>query len=151
MKIKMSPLSDVLSSLSDEIKVQGALSHEMCPHKTQFPFIRVPIYVVATVLLYHYSLFKESLIIMSSHTNEEFKCKIDISIFINLRYLLLENKENNKKICDIFHHNFNNFPYVTSEVSLVLFCSIWWWTYFKNFEIGGVYRFFAFKLFKYSW
>ena len=31
----------------------------------------------------------------------------DISIFINLRYLqlkLLKNKENNKKICDSFHH-----------------------------------------------
>ena len=45
-----------------------------------------------------------------------------ISIFINLRYLrlkLLKNKENNKKICHIFHHNFNNIPcYVMSEVWL---------------------------------
>ena len=48
--------------------------------------------------------------------------KIDISIFINLRYLrlkLLKNKENDKKICHIFHHNFKNIPcYVMSEVSL---------------------------------
>ena len=45
-----------------------------------------------------------------------------ISIFINLRYLwlkMLKNKENNKKICHIFHHNFKNIPcYVMSEVSL---------------------------------
>ena len=48
--------------------------------------------------------------------------KTDISICINLRYLrlqLLKNKENNKKICHIFHHNFKNIPcYVMSEVSL---------------------------------
>ena len=53
--------------------------------------------------------------------------KTDISIFIHLRYLrlkLLKNKENNKKIWDIFHHtcNFKNMPcYVTSEVSLKRF------------------------------
>ena len=57
----------------------------------------------------------------------------------------MKNKEHNKKICHIFHHNFKNIPcYVMSEVSLkrFYFCSmIWWWTsYFKNFEIG-VYRF----------
>ena len=65
----------------------------------------------------------------------------DILIFINLRYLrlkLLKNKEN-KKICNIFHHNFKNIPcYVMSEVSLKRF-------YFalfddrltlNNFEIG---------------
>ena len=37
-----------------------------------------------------------------------------------------------------FYHNFKNIPcHVMSEESLnlkVLFCSIWWWTYFKNFE-----------------
>ena len=44
-----------------------------------------------------------------------------ISILINLRYMylqlkLLKNKQNNKKICDIFHHNFKNILcYVTSE------------------------------------
>ena len=57
-----------------------------------------------------------------------------------------EKKENNKKICHIFHHNFKNIPcYIMSELSLknVLFCSIWWWTYIKNFEMG-VYRFFYF-------
>ena len=51
--------------------------------------------------------------------------KTDIFIFINLRYLrlkLVENRDNNKKICHIFHHNFNNIPcYVMSEVSLKRF------------------------------
>ena len=51
--------------------------------------------------------------------------KTDISIFINLRYLrlkLLKNKENDKKIYHIFHHNFKNIPrYVMSEVSLKRF------------------------------
>ena len=46
--------------------------------------------------------------------------KTDISTFINLRYLrskLLKNKEYNKKICHIFHHNFKNIPcYAMSEV-----------------------------------
>ena len=50
--------------------------------------------------------------------------KTDISIFINLRYLplkLLKNKENNKKICHTFHHNFTNIHcYVMSEVGLSL-------------------------------
>ena len=50
--------------------------------------------------------------------------KTDTSIFINLRYLQLKlekNKENKKKICDIFHI-FKNIPcYVTSEVSLKRF------------------------------
>ena len=32
LKIKMSPLSDVLSRLSDEINMQEDLSHELCPH-----------------------------------------------------------------------------------------------------------------------
>ena len=31
-------------------------------------------------------------------------------------------------------------------IEKVLLCSIWWWTYFKNSEIG-VYLFFLFKLF----
>ena len=51
--------------------------------------------------------------------------KTDISIFINLRYLrlkLLKKKENNKKICHIFHHNFKNIPcYIMSELSLKMF------------------------------
>ena len=59
--------------------------------------------------------------------------KTDISIFINLRYLrlkLLKNKENNKKICHIFHHNFKNIPcYVMSKVSLKRF-------YFALFDDG---------------
>ena len=59
--------------------------------------------------------------------------KTNISIFINMRYLrlnLLKNKENNKKICHIFHHNFKNIPcYVMSEVSLKRF-------YFALFDDG---------------
>ena len=59
--------------------------------------------------------------------------KTNISIFINFRYLrlkLLKNKENNKKICHIFHHNFKNIPcYVMSEVSLKRF-------YFALFDDG---------------
>ena len=54
LKIKMSPLSDVLSRLSDEINMQEDLSHEMCPHKPEFPFIRVPI---KRGLLYHKCTF----------------------------------------------------------------------------------------------
>ena len=71
-------------------------------------------------------------LVEAQNTNEEFKFKnrYTVSIFINLRYLrlnLLKNKENHKKICHIFHHNFKSTPcYVMSEVSLkkVLFCSI---------------------------
>ena len=59
--------------------------------------------------------------------------KTDISIFINVRYLRLKlrkNKENNKKICHIFHHIFKNIPcYVMSEVSLKRF-------YFALFDDG---------------
>ena len=81
--------------------------------------------------------------------------KTDISIFINLRYLrlkLLKNKENNKKICHIFHHNFKNINcYVMSEVSLKRF-------YFALFDDGLTLKtlklafigFLKFKLFKCS-
>ena len=67
-------------------------------------------------------------------TVEEFKFKNRyISSFINLRYLrlkLVKNKEDNKKICHIFHHNFKNIPcYVMSEVSLKRF-------YFALFDDG---------------
>ena len=45
-----------------------------------------------------------------------------ISILVNLRYLrfkLLKYKENNKKICNTFDHNFKNIPlYIMSNVSL---------------------------------
>ena len=44
------------------------------------------------------------------------------SILVNLRYLrfkLLKYKENNKKICDTFDHNFKNIPlYIMRKVSL---------------------------------
>ena len=43
------------------------------------------------------------------------------SILVNLRYLrfkLLKYKENNKKICNTFDHNFKNTPlYIMSKVS----------------------------------
>ena len=63
--------------------------------------------------------------------------KTDISIVINFRYLrlkLLKNKENNKKICHIFHHSFNNIPcYVLGEVSLKRF-------YFALFDDGLTFK-----------
>ena len=44
------------------------------------------------------------------------------SILVNLRYLrfkLLKNKENNKKMCNTFDHNFKNIPlYIMRKVSL---------------------------------
>ena len=44
------------------------------------------------------------------------------SILVNLRYLrsqLLEYKENNKKVCNTFDHNFKNIPlYIMRKVSL---------------------------------
>ena len=47
---------------------------------------------------------------------------------------LLKNKEINKKICHIFHHNFRNIPcYVTSEVSLNMF-------YFALFDDGLTFK-----------
>ena len=93
---------------------------------------------------------------INEYIYEEFKiyAKTNISIFINLRYLrfkLLKNKENNKKVCYIFH-NFKNIPcYVTREVSLKRF-------YFALFDDGLIYTLktlklayigFAFKLFIY--
>ena len=83
--------------------------------------------------------------------------KTDVSIFINLRYLrlkLLKNRENNKKIRHLFHHNFKNhfIPcYVKSEVSLERF-------YFALFDDGLTLKTFKlvfivdflFKLFKYD-
>ena len=60
---------------------------------------------------------------------------------INLRYLrlqVLKSKENNKKCCHIFPHNFENIPwYVMSEVSLKMF-------YVALFDHGGP----TFKTFK---
>ena len=38
----MSPLSDVLSSLSDQINMHKDLYHEMCPHKTRVPVYHSP-------------------------------------------------------------------------------------------------------------
>ena len=56
--MKMSLLSYVLSHLSDQINMQDELSHEMCPHKTQVPFIRVPIMLWQLYLqVYPYSAY----------------------------------------------------------------------------------------------
>ena len=58
------------------------------------------------------------------HWNQmkSFMAKCVISILVNLRYLrfkLLKYKENNKKICNTFDHNFKNIPlYIMSNVSL---------------------------------
>ena len=59
---------------------------------------------------------------MSEHM-KSFIAKRVISIFVNLRYLrlkLLKYKENNKKICDAFDHNFQIIPLynITSKVSI---------------------------------
>ena len=57
-----------------------------------------------------------------------------------LRLKLLKNKENNKKICHIFHHNFKNIPcYVISEVSLKR-------SYFALFDDG-----LTLKTLKFAW
>ena len=53
---------------------------------------------------------------------KSFIAKRVISYLVNLRYLrfkLLKYKENNKKICNTFDHNFKNIPlYIMSNVSL---------------------------------
>ena len=54
---------------------------------------------------------------------KSFIAKCVISILVNLRYFrtfkLLKYKENNKKICNTFDHNFKNIPlYIMSNVSL---------------------------------
>ena len=62
-----------------------------------------------------------------SHIHHRYYLKIFIakrvnSILVNLRYLkfkLLKYKENNKKICNTFDHNFKNIPlYIMRKVSL---------------------------------
>ena len=55
------------------------------------------------------------------------------SILVNLRYLrfkLLKYKENNKKVCNTFDHNFKNIPlYIMRKITRkVLFCIIRWYT-----------------------
>ena len=66
------------------------------------------------------------------------------SILVNLRYLrfkLLKYKENNKKICNTFDHNFKNIPFkIYNEkgiIKKVLFCIIQWCPYFKNVKNGA--------------
>ena len=68
-----------------------------------------------------YSVISE-LLLVSITVYEEFHRKRVISILVNLRYLrfkLLKYKENNKKICNTFDHNFKTIPlYIMSNVSL---------------------------------
>ena len=56
---------------------------------------------------------------------KSFIAKRVISILVNLRYLrfkLLKYKENNKKICNTFDHNFKNIPlYIMSNVLLEIY------------------------------
>ena len=76
---------------------------------------------------------------------KSFIAKRVISILVNLRYLrfkLLKYKENNKKICNTFDHNFKYIPlYIMRNVSLeryyFVFCIIRWCPYFKNVKNGA--------------
>ena len=64
------------------------------------------------------------------------------SILVNLRYLrfkLLKYKENNKKICNTFDHNFKNIPLYNEKgiIRKVLFCIIRLCPYLKNVKNGA--------------
>ena len=94
-----------------------------------------------------------SIFLVVLFTSEEFKCKNRYIYFFQFEIFAIkaaENKENKKKICDNFHHNFKNIPYfVTIEVSLKRFK-------FALFNDGLTLKtlklhisVFAFKLFKY--
>ena len=67
----------------------------------------------------HYEVLSSSKV---SKQVKSFIAKRVNSILINLRYLrfkLLKYKENNKKICNTFDHNFKNIPlYITRKVSV---------------------------------
>ena len=61
---------------------------------------------------------------------EEFKCKNRYINFYQFEIFAIkaaENKENNKTICHISHHNFKNIPRYVKEwgiIEKILFCSI---------------------------
>ena len=80
------------------------------------------------------------------------------SILVNLRYLrfkLMKYKENNKKICNTFDHNFKNIPfYIMRKVSLEMYCFVLYdcaltQHVLQNFQKWRLSRF-AIKLFIYS-
>ena len=53
---------------------------------------------------------------------KSFIAKRVISILVNLRYLrfkLLKYKENNKKICNAFDHNFKNIPFIYNVKGII--------------------------------
>ena len=56
-------------------------------------------------------------------------------------FKLLKYKENNKKMCNTFDHNFKNIPlYIYTEKGIirkVIFCIIRWCPYFKNCKNGA--------------
>ena len=83
----------------------------------------------------HYGIIRMRLLTFSLYL-KSFIAKRVNSILVNLRYLrfkLLKYKEN-KKICNTFDHNFKNIPlYIRRKV---LFCSIRWCPYSKNFKNG---------------
>ena len=73
---------------------------------------------------------------------KSFVAKLVNSILVNLRYFrfkLLKYKENNKKICNTFDHNFKNIPLYNDKgiIRNALFSIIRWYPYSKNFKNGA--------------
>ena len=115
------------------------------------------LYVLRKIRLNDFTEFYIGVSIALGLHLKSLNAKTDISMFINLRYLRLKLLKT-EKMCDCFHHNFKNKILVTVDnmynniisfirtirhkwgIEKVVFCSIWWWTYFKNFDIG-IYRF----------
>ena len=99
------------------------MSYVVC--MTSWPVVRSIYDVLKTSVCYQErSPHKPSIQLsykLVKHMNS-FIAKRVISILVNLRYLrfkLLKYKENNKKICNTFDHNFKNIPlYIMSNVSL---------------------------------
>ena len=71
------------------------------------------------------SILREPMITLFNLYMNSFIAKRVNSILVNLRYLrfkLLKYKENNKKICNTFDHNFKNIPlYIMRKVSLEMY------------------------------
>ena len=75
---------------------------------------------------------------------KSFIAKRVISILVNLRYLrfkLLKYKENNKKICNTFDHNFKKYSFIYNEQCIIrkVFFGIirWFPLYLKNVKNGA--------------
>ena len=84
----------------------------------------------------------ESIDYCNTEQMKSFIAKRVISILVNLRYWrfkLHKYKENNKKICNTFDHNFEKYSFIYNEqciIRKVLFCIIRWCPYFKNVKNG---------------